>query len=121
MNVPRRSHRWIAGYYAPLRLYCPRVLDLRNLSLSTKLTLLLLLPMALMLVVALPLTVSGLNRLASVTGTERLQEEVRIIEERFQHFEDQLNGAADDIAGNPILLAAVREDRPRSAPKPGRR
>ena len=113
MNVPRRSHRRIAGHYAPPGLRLPRVLDLRNLSLSTKLTLLLLLPMALMLVVALPLTVTGLNRLASVTGAERLQEEIRIIEEQFQHFEDQLNGAADDIARNPILLTAVREsDRP---------
>ncbi|MEE8465332.1 MAG: ATP-binding protein, partial [Dehalococcoidia bacterium] len=65
-------------------------------------------PLAMTLVVILPLTVTGLNRLASVIATERLAEEVKLIDQQFKRFELELNEQADSIAFNSILLSAVR-------------
>jgi hypothetical protein len=48
-------------------------------SLSTKLVLLVVLPLALTLAVTLPMTGNGLNRLESKTSADRLDEEVQII------------------------------------------
>ena len=110
MNLPRWSHRHPDENQFHLGL--PRAPILADLSLSTKLTLLLVLPMALTLAVTLPLTVTGLNRLALETSKERLEEEVHIINQQFEAFEDSLNDMADDIARSPMLLAAVgRSDR----------
>ena len=106
MNLPLLFNRPAADKTAYLKI--PRFLDLRNLSFSTKLILLVVVPLAMTLVVILPLTVTGLNRLASVIATERLAEEVKLIDQQFKHFEVELNDQADSIAFNSILLGAVR-------------
>ena len=107
MNLQRLSWRQSGGNQALLSL--PKVSFLADISLSTKLTLLVVVPLVLTLAVTLPLTVTGLNRLASVIGTERLGEEIHIIEEQFEEFDDEFSEAADEIAKNPILLAAIRD------------
>ncbi|MQG35059.1 MAG: hypothetical protein FI717_12245 [SAR202 cluster bacterium] len=61
-----------------------RLPGLADLSLSTKLILLVVVPLSLTLAVTLPLTVAGLNRLASETSTSQLEGELRIIEEQFE-------------------------------------
>jgi len=77
------------------------------------LILLVVVPLAMTLAVTLPLTVTGLNRLASVIAVERLAEEVKLIDRQFRDFEDRLNDSADSVAFNAILLSAVRAgDRP---------
>ena len=75
---------------------------------STKLTLLVVIPLALTLAVTLPLTVTGLNKLASVTSTERLEDEVLLLDKHFEQFEENLERTADEISNDPILLEAVR-------------
>ncbi|PKB71237.1 MAG: hypothetical protein BZY87_06365 [SAR202 cluster bacterium Io17-Chloro-G6] len=111
MNLPLLSPRQPGRKQAHLSLL--RVPVLRDLSFSTKLILLVVVPLALTLVVTLPLTVTGLNRLASVIAVERLAEEVELIGQQFQNFEDELNDSADSIAFNSILLNAVRRgDQP---------
>ncbi len=107
MNLPLLSHWQPGDDHAHLRL--PMVPVLRDLSFSTKLILLVVVPLAMTLAVILPLTVTGLNRLASVIAEERLAEEVVLIEQQFKQFENQLNDSADSIAFNSILLKAVRD------------
>ena len=107
MNLPLLSHRQLGDDHAHLRL--PMVPVLRDLSFSTKLILLVVVPLAMTLAVILPLTVTGLNRLASVIAEERLAEEVVLIEQQFKQFENQLSDSADSIAFNSILLKAVRD------------
>ena len=87
----------------------PRIPIPGDLSFSTKLILLVVVPVAMTLAVTLPLTVTGLNRLASVIAMERLSDEVSIMEEQFAEIEERLDDVADGIAMNPILLGAVRE------------
>ena len=106
MNLPLLS-RWQSGENR-FHVSRPGIPILGDLCFSTKLILLVVVPLAITLAVTLPLTVTGLNRLASVIATERLSEEVAIIEQQFQHFEEELNAEADDIAQNPNFLAAVR-------------
>ncbi|MCH7736387.1 MAG: HAMP domain-containing protein [Chloroflexi bacterium] len=76
---------------------------------STKLTLLVVIPLAMTLAVTLPLTVTGLNKLASVTSTERLEDEVLLVDKNIGLFETELNRVADDFSQDPILLAMARE------------
>lgn len=104
MNLLRLSNRQQIGNKAHLSL--PRT---PNISLSTKLILLVVGPLALTLAVTLPLTVTGLNRLASETSSQRLEEEIGVIGEQFADLENRLNQSADEIAKNPNLLSAVRE------------
>ncbi len=106
MNLPLLSHGQSAGNKARLRF--SRIPVLGDLSFSTKLILLVAVPLAMTLAVTLPQTVTGLNRLASVIAEERLAEEVTIIDQQFRHFEAVLNDAADSIAADPNLLNAVR-------------
>ncbi|MDA1129103.1 MAG: ATP-binding protein [Chloroflexi bacterium] len=71
-------------------------------------------PLAITLLVTLPLTVTGLNRLASVIAVDRLAEEVKLIDLQFQKFKGDLNDSADSVASNSILLEAVHDgDQPR--------
>ena len=79
MNLPLLSHGQSAGNKARLRF--SRIPVLRDLSFSTKLILLVAVPLAMTLAVTLPLTVTGLNRLASVIAEERLAEEVTIVDQ----------------------------------------
>jgi len=58
--------------------------------------------------VTLLLTVTGLNRLASVTRTERVQDEIFLVDKHFELLEKEIERAADDIAQDPALLAMVR-------------
>ena len=78
---------------------------------STKLTLLVVIPLALTSAVTLPLTVTGLNKLAAVTSTERLEDEILLVDNHFERFEENLERTANDISNNPILLAAVRDSK----------
>ena len=78
-------------------------------SLSTKLVLLVVLPLALTLAVTLPMTVNGLNRLESETSADRLDQEVQIINQQFAQFEANLTSAADALAADPTLLQAIRD------------
>lgn len=106
MNLPLLSHRQPGKIRVHLSF--PRTPVLRDLSFSTKLILLVVVPLAMTLAVILPLTVTGLNRLASVIAVERLAEEVNLINQQFRHLEGELNDSADSIAFNAILLSAVR-------------
>lgn len=102
MSLPLLSHRQPGKDQAHLSF--PRISVLRDLSFSTKLILLVVVPLAMTLAVILPLTVTGLNRLASVIAEERLAEEVELIEQQFQHFENELNISADSTALNSTLI-----------------
>ena len=86
----------------------PKIPILANISLSTKLILLVVIPLALTLVVTLLLTVTGLNRLASMTSTERLQDEILLVDKHFELLEKEIERAADDIVQDPAFLAMVR-------------
>ena len=66
-------------------------------------------PLVLTLAVTLPLTVTGLNKLAAVTGAERLEDEILLVDNHFEQFEENLERTANDISNDPILLAAVRD------------
>ena len=81
-------------------------------SLSTKLVLLVVLPLALTLAVTLPMTVNGLNRLESETSADRLDEEVQIINQQFAQFETNLAAATNSLAADPTLLQAIRDSDP---------
>ena len=107
MNLPGLAHSRPAENRAHPGL--TRVPILTGLSFSTKLILLVVVPLVLTLVVTLPLTVTDLNRLASEISAERLDGAVRIIDQQFEDLEESLNNMADEIARNPRLLAAVRE------------
>ena len=78
-------------------------------SLSTKLALLVVLPLVLTLAVTLPMTVNGLNRLESETSADRLDEEVQIINQQLTQFEANLANAADALAADSALLQALRD------------
>ena len=54
------------------------------------------------------MTVTGLNKLASVTSTVRLEDEILLVYKHTEFFETELNRVADDFARDPILLATVR-------------
>ena len=108
MNIPGLANLKLSENSARRRL--PKIPIVGNFSFSTKLILLVVVPLALTLMVVLPLTVTGLNRLASVMSTERLDDEVAIINQQFEKFEAQLEREADLLASDPILLRAVREN-----------
>jgi len=75
--------------------------------LSTKLTLLVVIPLALTLAVTLPLTVTGLNQLASVTSNGRLTDEIHLVDKHLEAFGDDLERSASALAENPSILRAV--------------
>ena len=107
MSIRRLTHQRLGRNR--IHFGFPGVPILVHCSLATKLILLVVVPLVLTLAVVLPVTVTGLNRLAKETSNERLNEEVSIIGQRFEDFEDSLNEIADDIAQSPDLLAAVRQ------------
>ena len=73
MNLPHLRHRPNGDSRGRSGFTWPRLPFRPNLSLSTRLTLLVVIPLVLTLAVTLPLTVTGLNKLAAVTGAERLE------------------------------------------------
>ena len=79
-----------------------------NFSLSIKLILLVIIPLALTLAVTVPLTMTGLNKLASVTSAERLEDEVLLVDKHLKLFEFELGRSAEEIAGDANLIAAVQ-------------
>ena len=87
----------------------PRLPFRPNFCLSTKLTLLVVIPLAMTLAVTLPLTVTGLNKLASITSTERLEDEILLVDKHFEQFKNDLERAGREISRDPILVAAVRD------------
>ena len=78
-------------------------------SLSTKLVLLVVIPLALTLAITLPMTVTGLNRLESETSAGRLDEEVKIINQQFTEAELHLSTMADTVVADAALLQAIRD------------
>ena len=82
----------------------PRLPFRPNFCLSTKLTLLVVIPLAMTLAVTLPLTVTGLNKLA-----ERLKDEILLVDKHFEQFKNDLERAGREISRDPILVAAVRD------------
>ena len=106
MNLPHLSHRRSGTDQSHLGI--PGIPVLRDLSFSTKLILLVVVPLALTLAVTLPLTVAGLNRLASVIAVDRLSEEVNLIGEQFEHYEKEFNNFADMVSEDKTLQGAVR-------------
>ena len=107
MNHPHLPHHHIPNSDSRPGLGMPKIPILANISLSTKLILLVVIPLALTLVVTLLLTVTGLNRLASMTSTERLQDEIFLVDKHFELLEKEIERAADDIAQDPAFLAMV--------------
>jgi len=87
----------------------PRLPFRPNFCLSTKLTLLVVIPLAMTLAVTPPLTVTGLNKLASLTSTERLEDEILLVDKHFEQFKNDLERAGREISRDPILVAAVRD------------
>jgi len=109
MNLPHLRHRPNGDSRGRSGFTWPRLPFRPNLSLSTRLTLLVVIPLVLTLAVTLPLTVTGLNKLAAVTGAERLEDEILLVDNHFEQFEENLKRTANDISNDPILLAAVRD------------
>jgi hypothetical protein len=50
-----------------------------------------------------------LNQLATVTGTERLEDEILLVDKRLKLFGDDLEKSASTLAENRILLESVLE------------
>lgn len=108
MNLSHLPRHHIPNSDSRPGLGMPKIPILANISLSTKLILLVVIPLALTLVVTLLLAVTGLNRLASMTSTERLQDEILLVDKHFELLEKEIERAADDIAQDPAFLAMVR-------------
>ena len=109
MNLPHLRYRPTGDSQDSSGFKWPRLSFRPNFSLSTKLTLLVVIPLALTLAVTLPLTVTGLNKLAAVTSTERLEDEILLVDNHFEQFKENLERTANDLAQHKVLLAAVRE------------
>ena len=109
MDLPLLRHRPTVESRDSSGSRWPRLSFRPNFSLSTKLTLLVVIPLALTLAVTLPLTVTGLNKLAAVTSIEKLEDEILLVDKHFEQFEENLERTANDISNDPILLAAVRD------------
>ena len=108
MNIPHLPHRRTGELFSWPSLRRPGFSLRRGFSLSTKLTLLVVIPLALTLAVTLPLTVTGLNQLASVTSTERLEDEILLVDEHLKLFGDDLERTAEDMSEDEVLLEAVK-------------
>ena len=79
-HLPNLSRRHMSSRYARPSIRLPKFPVLWDFSLSTKLILLVIIPLALTLAVTLPLTMTGLNKLASVTSAERLEDEIILVD-----------------------------------------
>jgi signal transduction histidine kinase len=109
MNLTHLRYRSAGGSHAGSGLRWPRISFRPKFSLSTKLTLLVVIPLALTLAVTLPLTVTGLNKLASVTSTEKLEDEVLLVDKHFEQFQENLERTANDLSHHEGMLDAVHE------------
>ena len=109
MNLSNHPHHRADAWYAGPSFEFPRVHTHKNLSLSTKLVLLVVIPLALTMAVTLPLTVTGLDKLASVTSAERLEDQILLVEKHLRLFQADIERAASEMARDPALLAAVQE------------
>ena len=78
MNLLHLSRRQPGDHQ--LHRSLPRIPIPGELSFSTKLILLVVVPLAMTLAVTLPLTVTGLNRLASIIAMEQLSDEISMME-----------------------------------------
>jgi putative methionine-R-sulfoxide reductase with GAF domain len=83
---------------------------LKDWSIAGKLLLLVLAPFGIALTVILTLTIVGLNRLEADTSTNLLQEEVRIISQRFTEQQADLQASAALLTADPILLDAIERN-----------
>jgi len=80
-----------------------------NFSLSTKLILLVVVPLALTSAVTLPLTMTELNKLASVTNLDLLEDEILLVKTHFDAFEKEIDEEATALSHNPAVVEAVRK------------
>ncbi len=111
MNLPHLPH--LPRRHAGTHLGWPHLRLLKtyspwNFSLSIKLILLVIIPLALTLGVTVPLTMTGLNKLASVTSAERLEDEILLVDKHLKLFEFELGRSIEEIAVDPNLIAAVQ-------------
>jgi len=98
MNIRRLPRKKIAA------------LALKDWPLAGKMILLVLLPVTIVLSLILMLTVSGLNRLESDTSKSLLEEEVRIISQRFTEEQSNLQTSATQLTADPLFLNAVEQN-----------
>jgi len=83
---------------------------LRDWPLAGKMMLLVLLPVGIVLATILALTVSGLNRLETDTSASLLEDEVRIISQRFTEEQSNLQISATQLTVDPLFLNAVESN-----------
>lgn len=75
---------------------------------STKLILLVVIPLALTSAVTLPLTMTELNKLAAVTNLELLEDEILLVNTHLSAFENDIEMEAIDLAQSTVVMEAVR-------------
>ena len=109
MNLPHLPNRRTGKPISWPSPSLPGFIVGKNFSLSTKLTLLVVIPLALTLAVTLPLTFTGLNQLSSVTSNEKLDDEILLVDKHLKLFVDDLERASLALSGDPILMVATRE------------
>ena len=95
------SHSWpgLRFLHIPMPWSC---------SLSTKLILLVVIPLALTSAVTLPLTMTELNKLAAVTNLELLEDEILLLNTHLVAFENEIETEAIRLAQNPVVVEAAR-------------
>ena len=108
MHLPHLPRSVGGGSYSWPRLRFPHILGWWNFSLSTKLILLVVIPLALTSAVTLPLTMTELNKLAAVTNLELLEDEILLVNTHLMAFENESEMEAIHLAQNPVVIEAVR-------------
>jgi putative methionine-R-sulfoxide reductase with GAF domain len=83
---------------------------LKDWPLSGKMILLVLVPVGIVLTLILALTVSGLNRFEADTSKSLLEEDVRIISQRFSEEQSHLQTSAAQLTVDPVFLNTVEQD-----------
>jgi len=83
---------------------------LKDWSLAGKIILLVLYPIGIVLVVTLVLTVVGLNTLETDASASQLEEEVRIISQRFAEEQSSLQTSAAQLTTDTPLLNAIESN-----------
>jgi putative methionine-R-sulfoxide reductase with GAF domain len=81
---------------------------LKDWPLAGKMMLLVLLPIGMVLAIVLALTITGLNRLETDSSTSLLEQEVRIISQRFTEEQSSIQTNAMQLIADPLFLSAVQ-------------
>jgi len=108
MHLPHLPRSAGGGSYPWPGLRFPYIPIRWNFSLSTKLILLVVIPLALTSVVTLPLTMTDLNKLAAVTNIEWLEDEILLVDTHLVAFEHQIEMESIHLTQSPVVMEAVR-------------